>query len=123
MWIEKSHNKKTGVTYVYSAESYYVPERKRTYSRRTLIGKLDPVTGEIVKTGKPGRPRKNPAPASAETPVPESSLNPNHCGTAQPDASVSEIDELKERISTLEKENARLSGLIGSIEDILRNNH
>jgi len=48
-------DKRTGVTYVYESESYWDKEKKQPRSKRTLIGKLDEVTGEIIPTGKSGR--------------------------------------------------------------------
>lgn len=52
------YNKQTGITYVYEATNYYDPEKKQSRSKRKLIGKLDPVTGEIIPTGKVGRASK-----------------------------------------------------------------
>lgn len=52
MSIVKMHNKKTGVTYVYESTSYWDKEKKQPRNHRKLIGKLDPVTGEIVPTNK-----------------------------------------------------------------------
>lgn len=49
-----------GTIYVYENESYWDKELKQPRNRRKLIGKIDPVTGEIVPTGKKGRPRKTP---------------------------------------------------------------
>ena len=59
MRIEYSRNKKNNVVYVYRAESYYDPAKKRCGAKRKLIGKLDPITNEVVPTGKRGRPRKD----------------------------------------------------------------
>ena len=42
------HNKKTGVTYVYSVESYWDKEKKAPRNRQVCIGKLDKATGEII---------------------------------------------------------------------------
>ena len=53
--IIKQTNKKSGVCYVYSQESYWVPDLKQPRSHRRLIGKIDPATGAIVPTGKSGR--------------------------------------------------------------------
>jgi len=55
MSIVKHKDKRTGVTYVYESESYWDKEKKQPRSKRTLIGKLDEVTGEIIPTGKSGR--------------------------------------------------------------------
>ncbi|MBS0627372.1 MAG: transposase, partial [Verrucomicrobia bacterium] len=41
-------NKNTGTTYVYECTSFWDKEKKKPSSTRTCIGKLDPVTGELV---------------------------------------------------------------------------
>lgn len=56
--IIKKLNKQTGITYVYESESYWDKEKQQPRSKRKLIGKIDPDTGEIVPTGKKGRPKK-----------------------------------------------------------------
>lgn len=55
MSIVNHKNKRTGVTYVYESESYWDKEKKQPRAKRTLIGKLDEATGEIIPTGKSGR--------------------------------------------------------------------
>ena len=50
MAIIKQFDKRTGITYVYDSKSYYDKEMKRSRAKRTLIGKIDPATGEIVPT-------------------------------------------------------------------------
>lgn len=55
--IEQYH-RDTNTTYVYESESYWDKEKKQSRSRRRLIGKIDPETGEIVPTGKRGRKKK-----------------------------------------------------------------
>lgn len=53
MSISKSYNKQNGVTYVYEVyENYWNKEKKRPESKRRLIGKIVPKTGEIVPTSK-----------------------------------------------------------------------
>lgn len=52
MAIIDSYNKKRGVTYVYESVSYWDKELKQPRSRRRLIGRRDPSTGEIVPTRK-----------------------------------------------------------------------
>ena len=42
------HNKKNGVTYVYESTGYWDKEKQQARNHRTCIGKLDPVTGEIL---------------------------------------------------------------------------
>ena len=60
-YIVKSLNKKTGITYAYRAESYYVPG-VGSRSHRKCIGKVDPLTGKIVPTGKRGPKPKSKKP-------------------------------------------------------------
>ena len=52
MAILKIHNKARGITYVYESESYWDKELKKPRAKRKLIGKIDPVTGEVVPCGK-----------------------------------------------------------------------
>ncbi len=60
MSISKSYNKQNGVTYVYEViENYWDKEKKQSRSKRKLIGKIDPATGEIVPTSSRGRQRKS----------------------------------------------------------------
>lgn len=46
-------NKATGVTYAYESTSYWDKEKQQSRAKRKCIGKLDPVTGEIVPNVKP----------------------------------------------------------------------
>lgn len=50
MGIVYQKNKKTGITYVYDNQPYWDKEKQQSRAKRTLIGKLDPETGEIVPT-------------------------------------------------------------------------
>lgn len=43
------------VTYVYESRSKWDPDKKQSRATRHLIGKLDPITNKIVKTGPRGR--------------------------------------------------------------------
>ena len=56
MAIIKQHDKRSGITYVYESKSFWDPERKTSRSKRKLIGKIDPETGEMVPTD--GRMRR-----------------------------------------------------------------
>ena len=57
MGIVRSTDKKTGIVYLYSSEYRYDPVKKRSNPKRTLVGKLDPKTGEMIPTD--GRRRKH----------------------------------------------------------------
>lgn len=43
-------NKKTGAVYAYESESYWDKEKKQPRSRRRYLGKIDPITNEIIPT-------------------------------------------------------------------------
>jgi hypothetical protein len=55
MSIIKQKDKRTGTTYVYESKSYWDKEKQQPRSNRTLIGKLDEETGEIVPTAGRGK--------------------------------------------------------------------
>ena len=50
------HDKRSGITYAYYSHSYWDKEKKVSRAKMTLIGRVDPDTGEIVPTD--GRCRK-----------------------------------------------------------------
>ena len=50
MAIIKQFDKRSGITYVYDSKSYYDKEKKCSRAKRTLIGKIDPDTGEMIHT-------------------------------------------------------------------------
>lgn len=84
MAIIKQFDKRSSITYVYDSKSYYDKEKKCSRAKRTLIGKLDPETGEIIPTD--GR---------------------NKGAKSKPDSPAPEIDSDK-RIQELEDENRQL---------------
>ena len=84
MAIIKQLDKRSGITYVYDSKSYYDKEKKCSKAKRTLIGKLDPETGEIIPTD--GR---------------------NKGAKSKPDSSSPEVNRDK-RIQELEDENRQL---------------
>ena len=60
-------NKKTGITYVIESESYWDKEKQQPRSHRTIIGKIDPDTGEVVPTKKYNREKKASTPSNARS--------------------------------------------------------
>ena len=58
MAIIKQYHKDTDTTYVYDSVSYWDAEKGQSRSKRKLLGKLDPATGEIIPTGQRGRKKK-----------------------------------------------------------------
>ena len=68
----KQLDKRSGITYVYESVSYWDREKKQPRSKRTLIGRLDPATGEILPTDGRGKRRaqKEADPVVRKGPVP-----------------------------------------------------
>ena len=48
-------NKKNGVVYAFRSESYRDPVTKQPKSRRTYLGRVDPVTKEIIPKAEDGK--------------------------------------------------------------------
>lgn len=64
MAIIHQYDKRSGLTYAYESHSYWDKEKRMTRAKRKLIGRVDPVTGEIVPTD--GRHRKTKEKKEAE---------------------------------------------------------
>ena len=99
-------NKKNGIKYAYKSESYRDPVTKKPKSKRTYLGRVDPVTDEIIPKAESGK--RNRASIS------DSSI-PDHIQEEL--ASRNEtIRTLRQQVSTFE---ATLKSLKASIEDAL----
>lgn len=99
MSIVKHTDKRSGVTYVYESESYWDKEKKQPRSKRTLIGKIDEVTGEVIPTGKSGKKK------SADSKVTQEQQT-----TSKPMADQVELLAQKDAlIASLKEENRRLT--------------
>lgn len=93
MAIIFQHDKRSGITYAYDSKSYYDKEKKCSRAKRTLIGKVDPDTGEIIPTD--GR---------------------NKGARSRPTASVSQQMDKDRRIQELENENRQLKLQISALK-------
>lgn len=60
MAIVKQLDKRSGITYAYESKSFWDKEKKQSRSRRTLIGRVNPDTGEIVPTDNRNKGRSLP---------------------------------------------------------------
>ena len=58
MAIVRQHDKRSGITYAYESISHWDKEKKQSRAKRTLIGRVDDSTGEIVPTKATNRPQK-----------------------------------------------------------------
>lgn len=102
-------------TYVYESVSYWDEEKKQSRSRRRVIGKVDPETGETVPTGKRGgRPRKNP-----EQPGQHAGQDPSAAEGARKEAEIRSLrlllDQKEEEIRSLRRENGRQAAMIEKV--------
>ena len=99
--IVKQTDKRSGITYAYESISYWDKEKKMPRCKRKLIGRVDPVTGEIVPTD--GRNRKN-SPYQKPIETEETKI----------------LDEIKPmKISELRKEVVRLRLRVKELEEQL----
>ena len=99
MAIIKQFDKRSGITYVYDSKSYYDKEKKCSRAKRTLIGKLDPNTGEIIPTDG----RKKGAKSK-----PSTTSSPEIDKDKHIQELVDENRQLKLQISALKKEIERI---------------
>ncbi len=113
MSIVKHTDKRSGITYVYESESYWDKEKKQPRSKRTLIGKLDETTGEIIPTGKSGK-KKTPGSTARESGTTPEAITDQVDLLARKDA---EINSLKEENRRLVKEKQEI---LGALEVLLK---
>lgn len=98
MAIIKQFDKRAGITYVYESKSYYDKEKKCSRAKRTLIGKIDPDTGEIIPTD--GR---NKGALTASKTVPSDMANADRIRELE-----DENRQLRLQVSALKKELERI---------------
>lgn len=121
MSLVQQYNKERDVTYVYESQSYWDKEKKQPRSRRKLIGKLDPETGEIVPTGKPGRKRKsqkNSSSAADHSDTEDYKVLYNQC-LAECNRKDSIITDLKKQVADLSLKSASDDALINEIRKLV----
>lgn len=99
MAIIYQHDKRSNITYAYESHSYWDKEKKTSRAKRTLIGRLDPATGEIIPTD--GRCRENKAKETSEKEPDYKALYEKLLKKCTAQESL--IAALKDEISTLKK--------------------
>ena len=127
--IIKQRRKGTDTVYVYRSESVEVPGGGRK-NKRTLIGKLDPVTGEVVPTGKRGGRRSAPKPpelvpsagmAAAAPDVPGDAPERDLADMAARSRQMEEtLDALEKEKAMLQEEMAQLRAQLGRMEQCMQ---
>lgn len=101
MAIIRQTNKKTGITYVIDSESYWDKEKQQPRSRRKIIGKIDPVTGEVVPTNRHQKRKTVSAGGSSSSSTVKSAGDETRADQAR-------ILELEEQVSKLQKQKEEL---------------
>ena len=107
MAIVKQYHKDTDTTYVYESTSYWDAEKGQSRSKRRVIGKIDPETGEIIPTGKRGRKKKTATDQVNESSSSRPDTNAAGSGREQILQLELTISSLKSRIIELEDENRK----------------
>lgn len=52
---------KTGNKYAYESKSYRDPETKKVKTKKTYLGRVDPITGNIISKAEPGKRNRHPS--------------------------------------------------------------
>ena len=114
-------NKSNGTTYVYESESYWVPELGQSRSRRKLLGKLDPATGEIVPCGKRGPKKKQAEVGEEQVSASEYSKLLGQYEQSQTEATKLRLNltEMEKELSDLRKQNQRMANTIQKIRGLI----
>ena len=105
MSVYRSTNKKTGITYVIESHSYWDKELKAPRNTKKVIGKIDPVTGEMVETRKRGSKSNESA---EDNSVDYKTLYEN---------ALKDLEKKEKEIQTLKEE---ISSLLSSDEELLK---
>ena len=105
MSIYRSTNKKTGITYVIESHSYWDKELKAPRNTKKIIGKIDPISGEVIETRRRGS--KNAASTSDDS-ADYKTLYENA------------LKELERKDKEIQNLKAEVSALLSSDEQILR---
>ena len=119
MAIIKQYHKDTDTTYVYDSVSYWDAEKGQSRSKRKLLGKLDPATGEIIPTGQRGRKKKeHPVEDPEKIEVKVTAVTAGYLEKIQQQELTirqqqAQITELSKRIAQLEDTISKAAAILG----------
>jgi len=99
-------NKKTGVKYAYESISYWDKEKQQPRSKRKYIGRVDPITGDIVRKDE----KKNSA--EKDTDAVSDELMELYAKLKEKDL---EITKLTKELSDIRKAYDRLADKVRSV--------
>ena len=121
MAIIQQYHKDTNTTYVYESISYWDAEKGQSRSKRKCIGKINPVTGEMVPTGRRGRKKKEES--SQLTNDELARLNSLYEQSQKEIAGLKvKASELEKNLSALTKQNQKLSATLRRIQELASGN-
>lgn len=103
-------DKRTGISYAYESISYWDKEKQQPRSKRKYIGKVDPVTKEIIPS------KKNSKQEGENTTQQQDRISPELISEIK--AKEKTIKELEERIYTLETKCNELTETIRKIREL-----
>ena len=121
MAIIQQYNKASNTTYVYKSESYWVPELGQSRSKRKLLGKLDPATGEIVPCGKRGPKKKESKDNGEQIPASDYTKLREQYEQLQAETTALRLslNEMEKEVSDLRKQNQRMKNIIQKIRGLI----
>ena len=120
MAVIKQYHKDTNTTYVYESISYWDADKKQSRSKRRLIGKIDPNTGEMIATGKRGR-KKTSEKEIDTAELQEIKRKYDEASSGLKSAMV-ECEKLKQENADLRKEIQQLRSALKNVEKSLLKN-
>ena len=105
----------TEVIYAYESTSIWIPG-KGPRSKRHLLGRVDPITGDIVPTGKRGRKKKESQPGTVD--LPSATPNNSDLDRVKQDLidAVSRGQLLEKQLAELTEENNRLCSTVQALQ-------
>ena len=107
------YDKRRDITYVYDSVYVFDEALGRKKNVRHLIGKIDKNTGELIKTGSRGRPKKDPATRGKDD-------HDSRDYRTLYQRSQNEIAFMKREIDGLKRENAGLKDQVKTLSSELR---
>ena len=111
--IVYQENKKTGVVYAYRSESYRDPVTKQPRSHRTYLGRVDPVTKEIIEKAEPGKRNRSRLTGENGTGSVEEKVN-----TREQELS-DQVDKLKKQLNDLKANFKQMRALISDMDNLM----
>ena len=120
MAIIKQYHKDTDTTYVYESISYWDAEKGQSRSKRRVIGKLDPDTGEIIPTGKRGRTKKSDSDEPDQNELNSGIAEMEQLQTRNREMEI-EISSLKDQINVLTRKTEQLQNALIKVQASINN--